>query len=202
MRRAGAVAGAALYLMVHGALAQGAIQESAPIVPFHASSWLQDGFLQDAGAPGTPFLSALGLFGGDSCPFAVSSQSGPGVSVLPYSQFTVCQTATATTFNFTGVNGQATPNVFFNIGGVSYPIPGPIIGDGLSGTPANPGTFTAAGGETTLTIAIPITGAGHLILTRNGLYQLPSVDFTANGSTTVTFNPAAFAGETFRWVTQ
>jgi hypothetical protein len=106
-----------------------AVVQSGPVVPFHAATFFQNGVIADAGSPQTPFLSALGLFGGSSCPLGVSSQTGAGTSTSPYSLFTVCQSPTTTTINIAGVNGAATPSLFFNIGGVNYAFPGPGNGN-------------------------------------------------------------------------
>lgn len=105
------------------ARAQGAIQQSGPIVPFHAPAWFQNGVQGDAGTPQSPFIGAFGLFNGPSCPFGVSSQTSPGTSFSPSAAFSICQTATATTFNFQGVNGASAPTVNFNIGGTIFPFP-------------------------------------------------------------------------------
>lgn len=115
---------ALLFVNTGEVTAQGVIQQSGPATAFHGPAWFSNGVLGDAGTPQTPYLSALGLFGGTNCPLGVSSQTGPGSSLTPYSLFTVCQTAGATTFTFTGLNGQATPSVYFNIGGTLYPFPG------------------------------------------------------------------------------
>lgn len=117
---------AALLTLCGGqAFAQGAVQQSGPVVPFHAAGWYANGVVVDAGAPTTPYLNSLGLFNGASCPFGVSSQTTPGTSTSAYSLFSICQTDSATTLSFTGVNGNPAPNVFFNVGGVNYPFPGP-----------------------------------------------------------------------------
>lgn len=121
-----AVAALAFSLQAH---AQGAIQQSGAIVPFHAPSFFRNGVVGDAGTPAAPYLNDIGLFNGAACPFGVSSQTSPGVSLTPYSIFTVCQTNAATTLNFLGVNGEPTPSVLFNIGGTSYPFPGPGNGN-------------------------------------------------------------------------
>lgn len=138
------------------ALAQGTVQQSGPIVPFHNSAWYSNGVIGDGGTPFAPFTSSLGLFNGSTCPFGVSSQSGPGAASAPYSQFYVCQTDTLTTLNFRGV-GQATPNIAFNIGGTLYPFPGPGLGSvtsvGLSGGTSG---LTSTGG--------PVTGIGTFVL--------------------------------------
>ena len=119
-----AALGAALLFTSAPALAQGgAIQQSGPVTPFHAGVWFSNGVLADGGTPTTPFLNSLGLFGGSSCPFGISSQSGPGANTSPGGLFTICQTATTTTFNFAGVNGSGAPNVYFNIGGALFPFP-------------------------------------------------------------------------------
>jgi hypothetical protein len=114
----------ALCAMASLAKAQGAVVQSGPVTPFHSSAWSSNGVVGDGGSPQTPFLSSLGLFNGSNCPFGISSQTGPGVSTSPYALFTICQTPTTSTLVFAGVNGQANPSVFFNIGGVNYPFPG------------------------------------------------------------------------------
>jgi hypothetical protein len=115
---------AAILAMSGEAMAQGSVQQAGPIVPYHPPAFYANGVIGDGGNNTSPFLSATALFGGTSCPLSVSSQTGPGVSVAQYGLLTVCQTNTATTFTVIGVNGLATPGVFFNIGGVTYPFPG------------------------------------------------------------------------------
>ncbi len=100
-----------------------AVQQSGAIAPYHLGSWASNSWLQDGGSPDSPAVNALGLFGGTSCSFGISSQTSPGVSTKPYSALTICQSPTTTTFNVAGVNGQATPTVQFNIGGTIYPFP-------------------------------------------------------------------------------
>ena len=117
----------AAVLASTSAIAQGVIQQSGPVTTFHAPAWFGNGIIADAGSPTAPYVSAFGLFNGSQCPFGVSSQTGPGAWLSPYSEFSICQTDTTTTLNFLGMNGQGAPNVLFNIGGVIYPFPGPSI---------------------------------------------------------------------------
>jgi hypothetical protein len=179
------------------ALAQGAIQQLGPVTPGHSSVWMGNGSLGDAGAATNPFLSGVGLYNGAACPFGVSSQTTPGILTTPHSQFSICQTAAATTFNFLGVNGQATPSVLFNIGGVSYGFPGPGNGDVLgptssvSGdlacfntttgtliedcgprTASNVGALALTGGTLTGTLNITApAGLGGEVVTQTGVNQ-------------------------------
>lgn len=120
------------------ACAQGAVQQSGAVTPFHPAAFYSNGIVGDGGTPAAPVLNSVGLFNGANCPFGVSSQTGPGTSTSPYAQFSICQTATTTTLNFLGVNGEATPSVFLNIGGVNYPFPGTG-----SGTVVGPPSSTA-----------------------------------------------------------
>lgn len=140
--------GLVALLVASGSHAQGTIQQSGPIVPFHSPAWFGNGIVADAGTPQAPFLDSIGLFGGASCPFGVSSQTGPGMSLTAYSQLSICQTLTATTFNFNGLNGQANPSVFFNIGGVTYPFPGPGNGNVLGPGTAISGDLACFNGVT------------------------------------------------------
>lgn len=152
--------GALLFslLTIGAASAQGTIQQSGPIVPFHGPAWYGNGVVGDGGAPSSPFLSALGLFNGPNCPVGVSSQTGPGVSTAPHSLFSICQTDAATTFNFSGVNGQAAPSVIFDIGGVNYPFPGPGNGD-VQGPPSSTSSHLACFNGTSGTL-LADCGAG------------------------------------------
>jgi hypothetical protein len=113
-----------------------AVQQSGVVTAFHGASWRGNGSVQDAGTPQQPYANALGLFGGSACPFGVSSQTGAGLSLTPSALFTICQSATTTTFNVAGVNGQATPTVNFNIGGVTYPFPGSGNGNVVGPVPS------------------------------------------------------------------
>lgn len=111
-------------VIVFPAFAQGVVQQSGPVTAFHGASWLQNGIVTDAGTAAAPALDAMGLFDGADCPFGVSSQTSPGSSMSPFSQFTICQTDDTTTLTFAGLNGQPDPNVIFNVGGVDYAFPG------------------------------------------------------------------------------
>jgi hypothetical protein len=133
-------AGAVALLAASSATGQ-AIQQSGAVVPFHSAAWFQNGVLADAGTPQTPFISSLGLFNGSSCPFGISSQTGPGLSTSPYAQFSICQTNTTTTLNVAGVNGQAPPSINFNVGGTTYPFP---AGGGNVSAPSTTVLGTAA----------------------------------------------------------
>jgi hypothetical protein len=115
---------AALVAMGSPALAQGSIQQAGPVVAYHPPAFYANGVVGDGGTPSSPVLNSLGLFNGANCPFGISSQTGPGVSLSAYSQLTICQTPTTTTFKVQGLNGQATPSVQFDIGGTIYPFPG------------------------------------------------------------------------------
>ena len=115
---------AALALVAAPAVRAQAIQQSGAVVPFHAPVFFQNGVVGDGGTPQSPFVQALGIFGGANCPLGVSSQTGPGQSTTPAGLFTVCQTLTTTTLVIAGVNGASTPTFFVNIGGVDYPFPG------------------------------------------------------------------------------
>ena len=111
------------------ALAQGTVQQSGPVVPFHTPIWFQNGIVGDGGTPASPNSNSLGLFNGSNCPFGISSQTGPATSTAEHSQLQICQSDTATTFVINGVNGEPTPSVFFNIGGTLFPFPGPGSGN-------------------------------------------------------------------------
>lgn len=114
----------AAALISGSAVSAQAIQQSGPVTGYHVGSWASNGYQLDGGSPDAPAVNALGIFGGSNCPVGISSQTSPGVSVLPYSELTICQSPTTTTFKVQGVNGQATPNVQFDIGGLIYPFPG------------------------------------------------------------------------------
>lgn len=131
MRAVLKLVGLVLLLLAEGgaALAQGSVQQAGPIVQYHPPAWYANGVVGDGGNGTAPFLSAVGLFNGANCPFSVSSQTTPGASTSASAQVSICQTTTATTFYVQGLNGQATPGVFFNIGGTTYPFPGAGGGD-------------------------------------------------------------------------
>jgi hypothetical protein len=121
---------AIVFALVTGtAFAQGTVQQSGPVVPFHTPIWFQNGVVGDGGTPASPNSNSLGLFNGSNCPFGISSQTGPATSTAEHSQLQICQSDTATTFVVNGVNGEPTPSVFFNIGGTLYPFPGPGTGN-------------------------------------------------------------------------
>lgn len=124
------------------ASAQQAVLQAGPITPYHSPTWLSNGVIGDGGTPTAPGLSSVNLFNGASCPLSVSSQPGPGATTAPYSRFSVCQTAAATTLYFQGLNGQAPPQAFLNIGGVNYALPASGGGSGI----INAGTGLTGGG--------------------------------------------------------
>jgi hypothetical protein len=108
----------------------GAIEQSGPIVGFHPAVFTVNGVVADGGSPDQPGVGALGIFNGPSTPFAVNSQTTPGLSTAPGAQFAVEVTETQATLIFTGVNGAANPAVFVDIDGVTYPFPAPPLGVG------------------------------------------------------------------------
>lgn len=116
----GLIMGAVLVACSGGAVAfaQGAIQQSGPVVPFHLGAWYGNGVMGDAGSATSPLLSSFGLFNGPSCPFSVSSQTGPGPATIPYSQFGVCQTLGTTTLLTQGLGGASPPNTLHDIDAV------------------------------------------------------------------------------------
>lgn len=126
------VALAAFLFLDAPALAQ-AVQQSGPVTGFHVPAWASNGYVMDGGSVDAPAVNNIGIFGGANCPLGISSQTGPGVATTPYGLFTVCQSATATTLNISGVNGNATPTLHFVIGGVDYPFPGSSGGGTVTG---------------------------------------------------------------------
>lgn len=130
------------------AYAQGTIVQSGPVVAFHAGSWFQNGVLGDAGMPLKPFLNAIGMFNGSSCPFSISSQTSPGTYTSSFSQFSICQTNTVTTLTIQGLNGQATPILQFNIGGTIYDFPGSGNGDVIGPSSSTAGDIACYGTTT------------------------------------------------------
>ena len=167
----------ALILCLIGtpALAQ-AVQQSGAVTPFHAPVWTQNGVQGDAGTPAAPATGALGLFNGPTCPFGISSQTAPGVNTLPAGQFTICQTATGTTLNVNGVNGQPTPSFSVNIGGVNYPFPGPGTGN-VVGPATSAVDNTACFNNTSGTLLKVCTQVQGLNITRA---QIPSIVIGTN----------------------
>jgi hypothetical protein len=165
------------------AAAQGVVQQSGPIVPFHVPVWGSNGVIMDGGSPQAPAVSALGMFNGSQCPFGISSQAGPNVGVTPYSQFTICQTLTTSTLTFSGLNGASPPTVYFNIGGVNYAFPGP--GNGNVSGPSS---------TTTGHFACWNNSAGTLLVDCGGP---PGTASTANTGTSGTTLPFLNGANTF-----
>lgn len=173
-----------------------AVQQIGAIVPYHPMVGYQNGYIADGGNTDSPFVNALGVFNGQNCPVGISSQTSPGVSTTPYSLLSICQTGATTTFKVQGINGQATPNVVFNIGGVDYPFPGASGGNvngpnsstighlscwnNISGTVLSDcGTIPTAssnafaiglGNAITSTNLLPYTGAGITNFLTSGFY--------------------------------
>ncbi len=133
-----------LFSSATPAFAQGTIQQSGPATPFHVPAWYSNGYVMDGGGLQSPYINSLSMFAGANCPFGVSSQTSPGVSTSLYSQFSICQTDATTTLSFQGVNGQAAPNVVFDIGGVLFPFPDTGAGQ-LNGTNTWTGSNTFTG---------------------------------------------------------
>lgn len=69
-----------------------------------------------------------------------------------------------------------------------------LLGSGTAGS------FTAAGGETGIVVSEPVVRAWTLQLRRNGVPQLPTYDYTANGTATIALTSPALAGDLFQWV--
>lgn len=174
-----------LFCSPLSALGQGTIQQSGPVTPFHMPAWFTNGYLMDGGSPQTPYISAMGLFGGASCPLGVSSQTGPGLSTSPYALFTVCQTPTTTTINLAGVNGQPAPALFFNIGGTSFPFPG------SSPTPPTP-SLTAA--QAITAPALVNVSATFQIAPANAATGLPANGYIATSVNMGAQVPVFFSG--------
>lgn len=128
-------------LFATSAFAQGTIIQSGPVTQLHAGGWLQNGFLMDGGSPPSPYISALGLFGGSTCPLGVSSQPSPGAPPTQYSLFQVCQTNSATTFYINSFGGLPPPLVQFSINGVITTFP--------QNNPSNPPRIILSGAADT-----------------------------------------------------
>lgn len=62
------------------------------------------------------------------------------------------------------------------------------------------GSLTAAGGETTLTLEELVDDASTVVLTKNGVFQVPGEHFTVTpGTSTAVLPTAATAGDKFAW---
>jgi hypothetical protein len=144
----GLLVGLGCALLSCAAFGQGTIQQSGPVTQFHLPTWWQNGLQGDAGSPSTPFIDSLGIFSGSSCPFGISSQTGPGLSSSPYAEISICQTNTTTTFMIEGLNGQAAPALYFNIGGVQYAFPGPGNGTVIGPVSSTNGDLSCFNGTT------------------------------------------------------
>lgn len=119
---------AALFLIIPAA-ADGqsqSVRQSGAVTSGHATSWTTNGVVQDAGTVSTPNVNALGLYNGSNCPLGISSQTTPGATASAHSQFSVCQTDDSSTLRFEGV-GRSAPNVYFDVGGTTYPFPGTVV---------------------------------------------------------------------------
>src|SRR5579859_8201411 len=67
-----------------------AIEQSGAATAFHVPVFVANGIVTDGGTISSPAISNLGVFSGTACPLGVSSQTTPGQSLSPYTQFQVC----------------------------------------------------------------------------------------------------------------
>lgn len=168
----------------------GTIVQSGPIVQFHCAAFFENGVAGDGGAPGTPFASALGIFGGSETPFSISSQVTPGVFTDPYAQFSVTQTDTITSFNFSGLNGQSAPSLQFNFNGTIFQFP---FGTGSGGNATI--TLVTSTGSTSLgafsqVVAIKTASAVAVNIVLPPSASFPGVPATALSAPIITVKDA------------
>jgi hypothetical protein len=164
---------ALLALAAVTASAQGVVQQSGPITPYHSTTWQANGQVQDGGTLQTPTTGALGIFsatpctGSTSSPFGVTSATTPGQTLTPYTQFTVCPTSSTITLYFVGVNGAGTPTVYFNVGGVNYAFPGSGSGNvngPVSSVSGDLASFNGTAGNLLADSGIPFQGVANSLL--------------------------------------
>lgn len=141
----------AVFLFSAAALAQGTVQQSGPVVPFHGSVWLGNGTIGDAGAASGYSSSGTAAAGlseqldvvrGNGTPPFVSAGSGPlGTNVCDYD----APISNPTGYHFIclspniagqgviyyGYGGGASPQPFqFNVNGTYYSIAGTNLPQG------------------------------------------------------------------------
>lgn len=152
------------------ACAQGSIQQAAAVTQFHVPYWYSNGVVADGGLPGSPFVSALGLFNGSACPLGVSSQTGPGAWTTAYAQLSLCQTAAAATISSAGINGSPTPPFTINLGGLTVWTVDPSAhmesggmvpscGTGCAAVAGTDSFFDVTGGSSVTSIAVSFAAA-------------------------------------------
>lgn len=172
------------------ASAQGTIQQNGAVTAFHSPYWQSNGVVGDGGLLGNPYLNSIPLFSGVNCPLSISSQSSPGPTSSPYALFSVCQSATATRLTIAGINGQATPTVYFNIGGVDYPFPFGGAGAGVTSFNTRTGIVTLNSSDVTTALGFTPLRSSNIVA-GSGITVTPSgsnvtIAATGSGSGTVT----------------
>jgi hypothetical protein len=185
----------------HASAQGGAIAQAGPVTPYHMPTWFQNGVQGDGGQPATPYISALGLFGGASCPLGVSSQPSAGAPPSTYALFTLCQSDTVTAFTLYGTGSDATPYPSINAGWVMAGSPPVATGSCAIATQVGgnaAGSFKSSGGCSGGTIILTFATTnptGWACWAQDMTTPADTIKQTAYTATSVTFTATMAAND-------
>lgn len=97
------------------------VYQSGSVTPGHVVAWTTDGVIQDAGTPGNPGLTGIGILSSNASAFSIANAAVTG----SYSSLSLGVTATAANLTLQNYNGAAALPFNIVVNGITYPFPGP-----------------------------------------------------------------------------
>ena len=140
------------------------------------------------GATDAMQISAAGVVS-FATPLAVSN-GGTGVSSVPVNGQLLIGNGTG--YSLATLTAGTGVNITNNAGSITISAAGPATGA--------VGQYTATGGETTITMAFSVPASWAIELFRNGVRQIPGVDYSVSTNTITLVSAAALAGDSFWWL--